>query len=459
MHEANAFDVCIVGGGPGGLSALSAVIEPYSLDHLSSGQSERAAHAHALKKRAYPRVCVVDPEPWLTTWHRRFKALEIKWLRSPAGAHPDIFDKSSLLAFAVNAGRNHDLLDSGALNAQLRSLPEGGSGLWNLPSNQLFEHFCHDLASRLPHTFVLGKVASVQGDDGNFSVSLANGRQLKAKTVILAMGVPGPAAVPPVLADVPESLMVHSDWELGSRLKELETKKHVLVIGGGLTAVQVAQLALKKGCKVVLASRRPLTTRHFDVHEAWFDRRRANRHHHDLFQKPVDERVKHIRAARGGGSVPPLYMKEIREAEAEGSLVLKCCEVELSTVLANAVDVLVDGKVQRFDLIVNACGHRPDCRQLPLVHELLKDSPVDIVSGFPTLSQDLQWGDFQQLFVIGALASLQVGPDAGNLMGLRRAAQIVASALDLRAWLKDTKSVLRNIRGNRFDALESDSDS
>ena len=460
MRETNSFDVCIVGGGPGGLAALSALTEPYSLDHLSNSQWQRAAHADASNKPAL-RICVVDPkEGWLKSWHQRFKTLEIKWLRSPAGAHPDVFDMYSLLAFAVRSQRQStDFLDSGALNPDLRSLPEAGSGLWNLPSNELFEDFCYDLADCLPHTFIQGEAASLQGEDGNFTLMLVDGRELTAKAVVLALGVPGPQASPPALADLPHHLMFHSDFECGSRLEELSTKKHLLVIGGGLTAVQVAQLSLKKGCQVVLASRRPLTTRHFDINETWFDRRKAHRHHYQFFQKPLEERLKHIKAARGGGSVPPIYMEEIRRAEEMGRLECKVGEVQLVSVKADSVDVMMDGQVRTFDLIVNACGHRPDCKQLPLIADLFRTSPVELVGGFPRLSQDLQWGNFKQLFVIGALASLEVGPDAGNLMGLRRAAQIVANAMDLRSWLRDSKTVLGNICGNRFDALaESDSD-
>lgn len=98
----------------------------------------------------------------------------------------------------------------------------------------------------------------------------------------------------------------------------------------------------------------------------------------------------------------------------------------------DGVEISVNGSRLRFDCVVTACGHRPDCEKLSLIKDLLSYEPVELVGGFPELSQDLQWGGFKQLFVIGALASLQVGPDAGNLMGLRRAAQIVAHAMNLR---------------------------
>jgi hypothetical protein len=80
---------------------------------------ESVGHAYALglaKRRAAPRVCVVDPGgAWLATWKARFKALQIKWLRSPAAALPDAFDEKSLLAYAHSTGRAKtlDVLDSG----------------------------------------------------------------------------------------------------------------------------------------------------------------------------------------------------------------------------------------------------------------------------------------------------------------------------------------------------------
>ena len=38
------------------------------------------------------------------------------------------------------------------------------------------------------------------------------------------------------------------------------------------------------------------------------------------------------------------------------------------------------------------------------------------------------------------------------------ARQIVAQVLDLKAWLREEKAVLQNIRGNRYAAFEPDSD-
>ena len=146
-------------------------------------------------------------------------------------------------------------------------------------------------------------------------------------------------------------------------------------------------------------------------------------------------------------------------------MVRKVGEVEVIDVSDDNVEVLINGKAQRFDLIVNACGHRPSCLDLPLLKELHKVEPVETVGGLPVLTPDLQWGNFKQLFVIGALASLQVGPDAGNLMGLGRAAQMVTDAMNLGKAFSKYKNSEQSVQGwyksNRFaEAFDSsDSDS
>ena len=92
----------------------------------------------------------------------------------------------------------------------------------------------------------------------------------------------------------------------------------VLVVGGGLTAVQAAQHCLRKGKSVILSSRRPLVERHVDKSKCWIDMRRANRHVSDFCHQAVDLRLMALRGARGGGSVPPLCMDDLRMWERRG---------------------------------------------------------------------------------------------------------------------------------------------
>jgi len=277
------------------------------------------------------------------------------------------------------------------VNSNVVSSEEANAGLWNLPSSQLFDDFCGDLVSRLPHEFCYSSATSLEGCDGNFRISLENGRKVMADTVVLGVGVPGSIVIPSILASLPSTVTFHTDSKLGSRLSELNGHS-VLVIGGGLTAVQAAQLAIKRNCKVVLCSRRPLTTRHFDVHANWFDFRTAQGRQFEFYDKPLEERLKHIKETWGGGSVPPLYMEDVHAKVAEGKLEVICGDAKIKSVSDGIVEVVIDGRVYAFHKIVNACGHAPDCQRLPLIQDMLRQWPVDIVGGLATLSQDLQWG-------------------------------------------------------------------
>ena len=60
------------------------------------------------------------------------------------------------------------------------------------------------------------------------------------------------------------------------------------------------------------------------------------------------------------------------------------------------------------DCVILACGLEPDCLKNELVRKIHEKFPIDIVGGFPNISVDLEWT--KNLFVVGSLASLNVGP-------------------------------------------------
>ena len=328
--------------------------------------------------------------------------LGIEYLRSPAMAHPDHFDVNSLLAYAVSNHREHELYDSGC--SSLRQLNGLGHqthvGLWKLPSTDLFRDFCQtDVVGRWNHDYVRGTA---------IDLARIGGRRV---------GVVG------------------GDEDDGTR------------DDGGYYAVKLSDGTYVESTSVILALGPTLVERHFDIRECWFDKRRANRHVSDFYHQDVEERLVALREARGGGSVPPLYMDDLRVWERRGKL----------TIVDDADPVFVrtegdglwismragkeggeDGgcrsnsSLVAVDCVVLACGIRPDCTANPLVKIILDRFPIDIVGGLPDVSVDLEWT--RNLFVVGALASLNVGPDGGNIMGARRAATIVASVLECKSW-------------------------
>ncbi|KAL7476517.1 hypothetical protein ACHAW6_002373 [Cyclotella cf. meneghiniana] len=175
----------------------------------------------------------------------------------------------------------------------------------------------------------------------------------------------------------------------------------VLVVGGGLTAVQAAQY----GKRVCLTSRRQLVERHFDIDTCWFDKRSTNLCISKFYHRSEAERLTALKEARDGGSVPPIYMKDLRKWEENGKLTL--------------------------------------------------------VTADPDITVDLEWTN--NLFCVRTLASLNVGPDSGNIMGAHRGASIVANSMECKAWLCDEEGgALANpfqlFQDNETTDSESESD-
>jgi len=467
------YDVVIVGAGPAGLATLSALQESYSLDHLTDQQrdvilSVRTNPGSGKKKK----VCVIDPSgDWLVGWKENFSKLDIKFLRSPALAHPDAFDENALLAFAVSQGREHELLASGCSDTtRLRGLGEAYNGLWHMPSSSLFLDFCSQIQKSLVHEFVSDSVSDIQMKGKQYTISFEKGHDpISAKSVVLAMGAVGSPMFPKGLECVPKQHILHwKQLQLSQKSKGIPTHwKRILVVGGGLTAVQVAQLALKQGgssCRVTLCSRRAIVEKHLDIGLDWVDRRRAQKCQSEFYHQPLQDRLDRLKEARGGGSVPPCYVRQVESLEASGRLqrlvgnpnfvCLESAEDESSTDGRPHLLVEIGSNSLRFDGVIVACGVQPDCSNSPVFQNLLQriDSSK-VFKGFPIVSEDLEW--FPNIFVVGGMAALNLGPDAGNLMGARRGATIIANALDCRSWLREKG----NIFANRYNLFASDDDS
>ena len=471
-------DVCIVGSGPDALSVLSALHEPFA--KLSPAEYSRAIRD---KKRPKDRlkVCVVSPSApaWLSDWEERFDALEITHLRSPASAHPDLYASQGLMEFAQENGREAELVDVGvrnakelgSMNARLREVDEG---LYDIPSASLFLDFCRSLASELPHRCVQGHVVGIDLSEGEVAsqcmkvhVLQQDDRQVhvSARNVVLAIGAPGPSTVPQVFECIPPQVLTHTSNAAGLMILKREAAKiQVLVVGGGLSAIQAAISFARRGSHVVLASRRPLYWRHFDLPIPWFDRRTHNIGGHRFLSTNMEDRATFIKDTRGGGTVPPWYRKKLSDSGVE------CVVAKVTAayhegnheVLEGGAPVHVtleelDGSTRAVQVnhVILGTGATGDFLKIPLMKEMQAKWPVDVVNGLPVIGQDLRWTPGLPMYVVGGLAALRVGPDASNLMGARRAAEKVAQNLGVYDQLEEAGSV--SCSTNAFSALLDDS--
>jgi hypothetical protein len=182
------------------------------------------------------------------------------------------------------------------------------------------------------------KRTALRGED-----SENNGRIIRAKRVVFALGAAGSPNIPapfynahcPVCSGVsfesgcgadassanPRVVVHTSRWrELLQALQSVGVADSVLVVGGGQSAAQAALLAARRGAgRVVLCSRRPLKQRQYDLPMEWMDRyalagskgARGARLF-DFFGTPLHARLAWCRRERGGGAtVPASYLRQL----------------------------------------------------------------------------------------------------------------------------------------------------
>jgi hypothetical protein len=284
----------------------------------------------------------------------------------------------------------------------------------------------------------------------------------------------------------PELIFHLNSWKREELTEGLPMKARILVVGGGLSAVQVALRFAKdeRVSRLVLCSRRPLRSSHFDLPLEWMDRRRMRKLHQHFFAlETCRTRLAWIKQMRNGGSVPPGYFKNLREAIAAGQLHLRVASIRHARLApgSQAIRVLLSslkqepGEVchlpiqrdqaknqpghndddnndnddndngdeddriedeEEFDRVILATSQMPDIETLKQTLHFENFGDLPSAEGLPILTKDLLWQASAEkdqtvppVYVVGTLAMLELGPDAANLTGARRAAQLIASSL------------------------------
>lgn len=83
-----------------------------------------------------------------------------------------------------------------------------------------------------------------------------------------------------------------------------------------------------------------------------------------------------------------------------------------------------------IDYVYFATGVQCDFTALEMLKTITNKFPVKSYEGLPALNDNLMWHAAVPLFVTGRLATLRLGPGAGNLEGARTGAERVAWAIE-----------------------------
>ena len=267
-------------------------------------------------------VLDADGADWMSKWKRLFKTFHIDYLRSPMFFHVDPADRDALLGYTYEKEREKDIqalpgvagkevskhkkkkkLKQGRFLGGAPDVDERDRKDYFVPRTDLFDAHCDEVIRRYrlgkdmlrqesvadieydeTSKFADAEHDSVISDDGSdddrkiFRVVTNQGVRY-AHLVILAVGAGNAPSIPQV-PGLP-STRPHEGFTHAMQIKQFPAphvtakikarqNTNMLIIGGGLTSVQLADLALKRGVsKVWMLMRGPLKVKHFDVDLEW----------------------------------------------------------------------------------------------------------------------------------------------------------------------------------------------
>lgn len=355
------------------------------------------------------RVRVLDPHAVpLARWTHLATNTGMRYLRSSRVHHLDL-TASSLERFFDAAPYYPPFL-----------------GDYRRPAYSLFQDHaaatitCYGLADLR----IRGEACGIKALPEGFAVDTTEG-VIAARRVALAIGrtdLHYPEWAPPLCA---AGAPLFHIFDMGFRRDELPDDGQVVVIGGGITAAQTAlALANRPAPPVILMMRHEIRVHNFDAAPGWMGPKELDK----FRKKDFARRRVLITRARNRGSMPPDVYADLRTAILAGRIRLmsgNVCQVTYHPGLFTLS--LEDGEKLEGGIIVLATGfemQRPGGVWLSQTIDALGLRCAGC--GYPIVDTRLQWSP--GLFVSGALAELQVGPVAANLIGARMAAERIARA-------------------------------
>lgn len=352
------------------------------------------------------RVRIVDPgAQLLARWRACTAVTGMSHLRSPAVHNIDI-TPPMLRRFAHENGQPHTFARP-----------------YDRPALAVFNAHCDDVITRfgLTERHLQDRVVGCDIDCEGVVVNCRENGSLRAANVVLAIGASEQPHIPEWAT---HSRCVHHIFDpcFDGWPQHPET---VAVIGGGISAAQVAIRLVGEGHDVTVISRHQPRLHQFDSDPGWLGPRFMNKFGRLL---DPDERRQTISAARNRGSITPELGRDIRRAVQSETLSWHIGEVALFTASDTPALTLVDGTVLGVDRVLLATGFEPQRPGGAMVDELIQSAHLPCAAcGYPVTDDSLRW--HPRIFVTGPLAELMLGPSARNIAGARRAGDRVISAV------------------------------
>ena len=357
------------------------------------------------------RLRIVDPaDRLLTRWHECTRVTGMQYLRS-SSVHHLATDAYALRRFA----KSHRTRGAGQY-----------AHPYDRPSLELFDDHCDQLIAkaRLEELHVRDRVEeAVVGVDG-VTLRLNGGQEITARRIVLAIGSSDEPHWPEWAPR--DDARVHHVFQPEFDGWPAAHQESIAVVGGGVSAAQVALRLSATGHRVFLVARHELREKQFDVSAGWlgpkfmagFQRSPDHDHRRWIIDKarqsgtmPSDVRKALIRAV-GKGTVEMLRTEVSDVARREGGLALH----------------LSDGSRAEVDHLLLATGFTSKRPGGALVDRLVESASLPCAGcGYPVVDSLLRW--HRRIHVSGPLAELELGPASRNIAGARRAGERIVQSV------------------------------
>lgn len=350
---------------------------------------------------------MIDPAPGLLARWRQFTSTTgMTHLRSPSVHHLD-FEPWSLRTFAQ--GRSKRVFASPYCR----------------PALTLFNEHCEHVirCHRVAETHVQARVVECRVEPSRVDVELDDGQSLSAHNLVLAIG----ASDQPRWPDwAPRDPRINHIFDPSLQWPSRDRAKQIAVVGGGISAVQVAMRLVAEGHQVRVISRHCIRQHQFDSDPGWLGPR-----YMAGFSKTTDlaERRSMIQSARHRGSTPPALARAFRRAVGRRELHFVESSVRGIDLRATSLRIALErAPTVEVEQVLLATGFEVARPGGALVDGLLASAGLPVAPcGYPVVDHALRW--HPRITVAGPLAELELGPTARNIVGARRAGERLARRL------------------------------
>ena len=391
---AKALDVAIVGAGPYGLS-LAAHLNAAGVRHRVFGEPMQTWRSQM------PKGMLLKSDPFASS------------LYDPAS-------RFTLEAFCRERGLNY--------------APNG----WLVPRETFIDYglwFQQQASPDLDRR----TVQHLDADGSAFRLTLGDGESIRAKRVVLCVGISHFARLPPQFGEIPSHLLSHSSEHADPAAF---AGRDVTVLGAGASALDLAMLMHEAGATVRLVARAPrvkFSSVGAGRPSLWAQVRRPrsglgagwSTYLLSHFPGPFRFLPADIRTRVVGRVLGPAAGWGVRE-RIEGKVpFLLGCEITRIAAVGNQLSLCLgapEGPLEiRTDHLVAATGYRADIARLAFVSPDLQRR-IAVVNGSPRLGGDFQ-SSAPNLFFAGLAAANTFGPLQRFAFGARFAATRIARAL------------------------------